>query len=153
VAQRGSWIGQDWRLGSPARQRAAETVAAARWLCQHGVMATLDPERVSFLQGLLVGLASAGQIIDFEELRKLCGCSQPEFIPLLEAARAPMRAAGQPDCSAIVISSSGLPAGFRDLELWDEELMRAHHYCMDLRNLTEDEFEAAHGARPAVPAR
>ncbi|MFT3923977.1 MAG: hypothetical protein QM778_15695 [Myxococcales bacterium] len=114
-------------------------------------MTIVDSRRVSFLQGMLVAFASAGQIVDFEELRRLCGCPEAEFVTLLEAARAPVRRAQQPDYSAVVISSSGLPAGFRDLEHWDEELVAAHRYWTDVRNLTAEELVAAHGSLPAVP--
>jgi hypothetical protein len=111
----------------------------------------LEPERVAFLQGLLVALASCGQIIDYEELRKLSRCPQEHFTAYLEAARAPLQESRQPDVCAIVITGAGLPAGFRDLEVWEDELEQVHTYWVDVRNLTPEEFTAAHGSLPALP--
>ena len=69
----------------------------------------LDEGRVRFLRGVLAALASTGQVVTYDEIRRLCRLSQEQCGEYLGEARNRMLAASQPDFCAVVVNSSGSP--------------------------------------------
>jgi hypothetical protein len=115
-----------------------------------------DQNKVAFLQGLLVGIVANNQLTDYEEVRRLIGCSKEQVGEYLDAARQGL-AEGSDFCS-IVVNSTGLPGlnwrknGFSPQE-WAKARTDAHRYWDDRRRLDKDEFEAKYGSVPPVPAK
>lgn len=117
---------------------------------------TLDQNRVAFLRGVLAAFASTGQVVHYNEIRRLCRFSQEQLGAYLAAARSELEA--QPDFCAIVVNDGGWPgdgwakdAKGTDPTEWAKELRRVHRFWRDRRALDNAEFAQAHGGLPAVP--
>lgn len=115
-------------------------------------MTTLDPNRVAFMQGVLAALSSSGQVIHYDELRRLCRLSREQCGEYLAEARRELVAAGQPDFCSVVVNDGGWPGdGWGPLASWPKHLREAHIFWRDRRRFDNGDFQAAHGELPAVP--
>lgn len=115
-------------------------------------MSTIDPNRLTFMQGVLAALASTGQVIHYDELRRLCRLSREQVGEYLGEARRELIAAGQPDFCAVVVNDGGWPGdGWGDLASWPKHLRDAHNFWRDRRTFDNGDFQERHGALPAVP--
>lgn len=96
--------------------------------------------------------ASTGQVIHYDELRRLCRLSREEVGEYLREARRELIAAGQPDFCAVVVNDGGWPGeGWGDLTSWPKHLRDAHNFWRDRRSLDNGAFQETHGALPALP--
>ncbi len=118
----------------------------------------IDEHRVAFLRGVLAALASTGQVVHYNEVRRLCRLAQEQLGTYLGEARQLSVEAGQPDFCAIVVKDAGWPGdGFAhpapktDAVAWAKALREAHTFWRDRRLMDNDEFSAKHGGLPAVP--
>jgi hypothetical protein len=112
----------------------------------------LDPNRIAFLQGVLAALAASGQVVHYDEIRRLCRFSQQQLGEYLGAARSPMTAANQPDFCTVVVGETGWPgAGWGDPAAWAHALRRAHEYWRDRRSMDNADFRNKYGSEPEVP--
>ena len=116
----------------------------------------IDPNRKIFMRGVLVALASAGTVIHYDELRRLCRLSREQLGAYLGAAREDSIAADQPDFNAIVVNDDGMPgAGFSGAPLdgvvWAAQLREVHKYWSDRRRMDNKAFVDLWGDLPAVP--
>ncbi|GAB5537844.1 MAG: hypothetical protein Rubg2KO_40930 [Rubricoccaceae bacterium] len=121
---------------------------------------SIDPNRLAFLQGVLAALASNGQTIHYNEIRRLCRLNQEQLGTYLGEARRRMLEAGQPDFCSVVVRDAGWPGdgwaagpSGTDPREWAKALRLAHTYWRDRRRMDNPEFESAHGALPEVPGR
>ncbi|MCB9628190.1 MAG: hypothetical protein H6725_12515 [Sandaracinaceae bacterium] len=113
---------------------------------------SIDPNRLAFMQGVLAGLASNGQVIHYSGLRRLCRLSQEQLGAYLGAARQDMVAAGQPDFCSLVVKDSGWPGkGWGDLAEWPTRLREAHKFWRDRRRLDNTAFCDIYGKPPETP--
>jgi len=111
----------------------------------------IDPERVIFLRGLLVAFASNAQLLNYDEMRRLCRLSDEQMGAYLDEARKAL-AEGEPDFCAIVVKTAGKPGqGWGDAAIWAQEVQRSHRFGSDRRALDNGEFQARHGRLPAIP--
>jgi hypothetical protein len=114
--------------------------------------ATIDPNRLAFLQGVLAAFASSGAVVHYDEIRRLCRFSQEQLGEYLGQARVPLVDAGQPDFCAIVVNDGGWPGdGWGKPDAWPAALRLAHRFWRDRRRMDNTAFEAEHGAVPAIP--
>jgi len=117
----------------------------------------LDQNRVIFLRGVLAAFASNGQVVHYNEIRRLCRFSQEQLGEYLEAARKPLVDGGQPDFNAIVVNDQGWPGdGWigpapTDPKTWAKALRATHIFWRDRKQMDSAEFESIHGKPPAVP--
>ena len=118
----------------------------------------LDPNRVIFLRGVLAALASSGQVVHYNEIRRLCRFKQEQLGEYLDAARSGLAEAGQPDFCAIVVNDSGLPGeGWAgdgdgvDSRTWAEELRKVHRFWRDRRAMDNGDFVRPDRALPLFP--
>ena len=121
-------------------------------------MINVDPNRLAFLRGVLATLASNGQVVHYDEIRRLCRLNHEQLGAYLGAARGPVLASDQPDFCATVVNNEGWSgsgwsqgAAGTDPREWAKALRRAHEFWRDRRRMDNTEFEAKHGALPAVP--
>jgi len=119
---------------------------------------SIDEHRVAFLRGVLAALASTGQVVHYDEIRRLCRLAQEQLGTYLGEARKLSVAAGQPDFCSVVVKDAGWPGdGFAhpapqtDPVAWAKALRSAHEYWRDRRFMDNTEFGAKYGALPAVP--
>jgi hypothetical protein len=114
-------------------------------------MAAIDDERLWFLRGILAALASSGQVVHYDEIRRLTRLSQEQVGEFLGAARAAQRP-GDPDFCAIVVNEGGWPGqGFGPLDEWPAQLRDAHNYWRARRELDNADFRKAWGHLPSLP--
>jgi len=115
-------------------------------------MSSIDRNRLTFMQGVLAGLASAGHVIHYDDLRRLCRLNQEQLGEYLGEARRKLLAAGQPDFCSVVVNDGGWPGdGWGDLDKWPKALRAAHKFWRDRRVLDNADFEERYGAPPALP--
>lgn len=121
-------------------------------------MANLDQNRVTFLRGVLAAFASNGQVVHYNEIRRLCRLTQEQLGVYLDAARSQLVSEGQPDFCAIVVNEGGWPGdGWAkgdkgtDSTEWAKELRRVHRFWQNRRALDNAAFAAEHGQLPATP--
>lgn len=111
----------------------------------------IDSEKVIFLRGLLVAFACGGQLINYDEVRRLCRLNDEQMGTYLNAARKG-RAEGEPDFCAIVVKTSGTPGpGWGDLDGWAREVQKVHRFWADRKRLDNKDFEEHYGSLPAIP--
>jgi hypothetical protein len=118
----------------------------------------LDENRVIFLRGVLAALASSGQLVHYDEIRRLCRLNQEQVGEYLDSARSSLLAAGQPDFCAIVVNDGGWPGdgwakdgeGTNPRE-WARELREVHRFWKDRRAMDNGPFSNAHTQLPVVP--
>lgn len=114
--------------------------------------ADIDPNRLAFLKGVLAALASSGQVVHYDEIRRLCRLNQELLGAYLGMAREHLVAEGQPDYCAIVVRSEGTPGeGWGGLDAWAKSLRDTHKFWRDRRFLDNQEFEDEHGSLPIEP--
>jgi len=117
----------------------------------------LHQNRVIFLRGVLAAFASNGQVVHYNEIRRLCRFSQEQLGEYWEAARKPLVDGGQPDFNAIVVSDQGWPVdGWTsprptDPKTWAKTLRATPILWRDRKQMANAEFESIHGRAPAVP--
>jgi hypothetical protein len=114
-------------------------------------MDDLDWEKVAFIRGLLAAFASNGQLVSYDEVRRLSRLNDEQMGKYLGAARR-ARAEGEPDFCAVVVGARGTPGDeWGDLANWPKECQRAHKFWADRKRMDNSEFEAIHGRLPAIP--
>lgn len=118
----------------------------------------VDPYRLAFLRGVLAALASNGQVVHYEEVRRLCRLNKEQMGEYLGEARARLVEAGQPDFCAVVVREDGLPgAGWQqaldhvDPATWSRGLAAAHRFWRDRRLQDNGEITQNHGQLPVEP--
>lgn len=117
----------------------------------------LDQNRVIFLRGVLAAFASNGQVVHYNEIRRLCRFSQEQLGEYLEAARKPLVDAGQPDFNAIVVNDQGWPGdgwtspGPTDPTTWAKALRATQDFWRDRKQQDNAVFESNYEKLPAVP--
>lgn len=110
-----------------------------------------DQERIQFLRGLLVALASSGQVIHYDEVRRMCRLNNTQVGEYLDAARQTLEV-GEPDFCALVVNDGGWPGdGFGELANWPSQLREVHRYWRDRRRFDNPEFEMEWGRLPSLP--
>jgi len=119
---------------------------------------TLDEKRIVFLRGVLAALASSGQVVHYDEIRRLCRLNQEQVGEYLDAARSGLLDAEQPDFCAIVVNDRGWPGdGWAkdgkgtNPEEWAIELRRSHLYWQDRRAMDNGPFENKYKSLPTFP--
>lgn len=113
----------------------------------------IDQERVQFIRGILVSLASCGQTITYEELRRLSRLSMEMVGTYLGEARSVLRS-DEPDFCAVVIGRDGQPGhGFGHLtaDTFLAEQQRVFRYWKERRALDNEPFAKKYGDRPSIP--
>lgn len=111
----------------------------------------IDNERVVFLRGLLVAFASNGQLVNYDDVRRLCRLSDEQMGTYLNHARKGL-AEGEPDFCAIVVKTKGQPGeGWGEPAAWAEQVQKSHRFWVDRRRLDNSEFEKLYGHLPAIP--
>jgi len=114
-------------------------------------MTEIDQERLWFLRGVLAALASSGQVVHYDEVRRLCRLNQEQLGDYLGAARGTQRD-DEPDFCAVVVNEGGWPGdGFGPLPAWPAELRDAHNYWRDRRAMDNSEFVKEWGGLPTLP--
>ena len=114
-------------------------------------MVEIEAERLWFIRGIMAALASSGQVVDCEEIARLCRLSG-------EQVRAYLRAAGrgqyedEPDFSDIVLSEGGSPREGMDPREWSARLHDAQRYWRDRRSLDDESFKREWGDTPTFPS-
>lgn len=110
-----------------------------------------DQERLWFLRGALAALASSGQVVHYDELRRLCRFSREQMGAYLGEARRMLRE-DEPDFCAIVVNDGGWPGqGFGTLDDWPAALRAAHRYWQGRRQQDNTAFVNSQGDLPSVP--
>lgn len=113
----------------------------------------VDGDKVMFLRGLLAAFASNGQLLNYDEIRRLCRLSDEQVGTYLDEARKG-RGQGDPDFYAIVVKTAGKPGpGWGDAAAWAQEVQRAHRFWGDRRRLDNAAFQERYGSLPAIPGR
>lgn len=118
-------------------------------------MAAIDERKLFFLRGVLAALASNGQLVHYDEVRRLCRLNKQMMARYLGAARKPQHS-DEPDFCSIVVNSSGEPGDgwWRDdVAAWAAEARRAHVYWASRRRLDNPQFRAKHKRLPTLPGR
>jgi hypothetical protein len=111
----------------------------------------VDNEKVLFLRGLLVAFASNGQIVNYDDVRRLCRLNDEQMGTYLNHARKGL-AENEPDFCAIVVKTKGKPGeGWGDPAAWVEQVQKSHRFWSDRRKLDNGEFEERYGKLPAIP--
>jgi len=114
-------------------------------------MADIDDERIWFLRGALAALASTGQVVHYNEIRRLCRFAQEQLGTALGAAREGL-SPDEPDFCAIVVNDGGWPGtGFGQLERWPADLRKAHSFWRDRRQMDNTEFQQGGRSLPTFP--
>ncbi|MEZ4447552.1 MAG: hypothetical protein R3B72_51220 [Polyangiaceae bacterium] len=112
----------------------------------------MDQMRVQFMKGVLAALASTGQVVTYDEIRRLCRLAQEQCGEYLGEARKAMVGAGQPDFCAVVVGASGTPgSGWGSADEWAQALRQAHEFWSDRRRMDNAEFRDKYGALPVEP--
>ena len=107
--------------------------------------------KVWFLRGLLVGLASSGQVVHYDEMRRLCRMNDTQLGTYLGEARKGLPS-NEPDFCAVVVNDSGTSGpGWGNAKDWAEALRAAHRWWRDRRFMDNTAFETAHGELPLFP--
>jgi hypothetical protein len=121
-------------------------------------MTTIDENRLAFLRGVLAAIASSGQVVHYDEIRRLCRLSKQQLGAYLGEARKRMIAAGQPDFASIVVNDGGWPgdrwsqaAAGTDPRQWAKELRKTHRFWQDRRRLDNHEFKRVWKDLPEEP--
>ena len=110
-----------------------------------------DSDKVQFLRGLLAAFASNGQLVTYDEIRRLCRLSDEQLGEYLGAAR-DGRGPDEPDFCAVVVQTAGKPGRrWGEPAAWAAEVQRAHRFWSDRRRLDNSEFEQAYGGLPTMP--
>jgi hypothetical protein len=111
----------------------------------------VDPDKVLFLRGLLAAFASNGQLVNYDEVRRLCRLNDEQMGTYLNHARKG-RADGEPDFCAIVVKTKGKPGdGWGEPGAWAEEVQKSHRFWSDRKKLDNSQFEERYGSLPAIP--
>jgi len=111
----------------------------------------IDRDKVVFLRGLLAAFASNGQLLNYDEIRRLCRLNDEQVGAYLDEARNGRRE-GEPDFCAIVVKAVGKPgAGWGDAAAWAQEVQKAHRFWDDRRRLDNIQFQNRYGSLPAIP--
>ena len=114
-------------------------------------MVEIEVQLLWFIRGVMAALASSGQVVDCEEIARLCRLSR-------EQVRAYLRAAGrgqyedEPDFSDIVLSEGGSPREGMDPREWSARLHDAQRYWRDRRSLDDESFKREWGDTPTFPS-
>lgn len=113
-----------------------------------------DQERVWFMRGALAMAAAKGQVIHYDELRRLCRLSREAMGGYLAKAREGLQE-GEPDlCSVVVNDTSGHPGeGWGDAKDWALEMRRAHRFWQDRWSMDNPDFEKKQGMLPTYPPK
>jgi hypothetical protein len=78
----------------------------------------VDHDKVLYLRGLLVAFASNGQLVNYDEIRRLARLSDEQVGTYLDEARKAL-ADTEPDFCAIVVKTAGKPGqGWGDAAKW-----------------------------------
>ena len=110
----------------------------------------VDSDKVVFLRGLLAAFASNSQLVNYDEVRRLCRLNDEQMGTYLNHARKG-RAESEPDFCAIVVKTKGKPGdGWGDPATW-EEVQKSHRFWADRRKLDNSQFEERYGSLPAIP--
>jgi len=111
-----------------------------------------DETRLTFLRGVLAAFASNGQVVHYDEVRRMCRFNKEQMGVALGNARRALRK-GEPDFCAIVVNDSGEPGvgWWRGSTEWPSELRRVHQYWAKRRRLDNPSFRAVYGGLPSVP--
>ena len=111
----------------------------------------IDAEKVAFLRGLLVAFASNGQLVNYDEVRRLCRLNDEQMGGYLGAARTG-RSDGEPDFCAFVVKTAGKPGDkWGDVENWAAEVQKAYRFWADRKKLDNTAFQDKYGHLPAIP--
>lgn len=111
----------------------------------------VDPKKVIFLRGLLVAFASNNQLVNYDEIRRLCRLSDEQMGTYLNEARQAL-AEGEPDFCSLVVKTAGKPGpGWGDLEAWAQEVQKTHRFWTDRKRLDNADFENIYHHLPAIP--
>lgn len=111
----------------------------------------IDGDKVVFLRGPLAAFASNGQLLNYDEMRRLCRLSDEQMGSYLDEARKG-RGEGEPDFCAIVVKTAGKPGpGWGDAAAWAQEVQRAHRFWGDRRRLDNTQFQERYDSLPAIP--
>jgi hypothetical protein len=111
----------------------------------------IDQQKVTFLRGLLAAFASNGQLLNYDEMRRLCRLNDEQMGTYLDEARTG-RAEGEPDFCSIVVKTAGKPGhGWGDAGVWAQEVQKAHRFWGDRRRLDNTQFKERYGFLPAIP--
>ena len=115
-------------------------------------MSQLDANRLAFMRGVLAAFASNGQVVHYDEVRRLCRLNQEQMGTYLGEARMPAIDAGDPDPCAIVVNNTGTPGAlWGNPAEWHEALRRAHQFWADRRRLDNADFQSRHTRLPSMP--
>lgn len=114
---------------------------------------TIDPIKVSFLRGLLVAFSSNGQLVNYDEIRRLCRLNDEQVGAYLDEARKGLaQNDGEPDFCAIVVKTAGKPGrGWGDAASWASEVQAAHRFWADRKRMDNAAFEDTYKRLPAIP--
>src|SRR6266568_336649 len=116
-------------------------------------MTEIDPQRLWFLRGVLAALASSGEVVPHDEIRRLCNLDVAQAAAALKAARAGQYE-DEPDFRVIVVNDAGWSGeASGPPEAWPAMLRDAQGYWRDRRNMEDDAFRREWGHTPTFPWR
>lgn len=111
----------------------------------------MNQAKVELVKGLLIAFSSSGQIVDYDQIRRLARLHPTHVGKYLDAARKELRK-DEPDFCAIVVNDEGVPGpGWGDTPDAAREIVDSHDYWRDRRFMNNDAFEAKYGALPEIP--
>ena len=111
----------------------------------------INSEKVAFLRGLLAAFASNGQLVNYDEVRRLCRLNDEQMGAHLGRARQ-SRADNEPDFCSFVVKTKGKPGEkWGDEAEWAREVQRAYRFWADRKNLDNDGFKKRYGILPTYP--
>jgi len=112
----------------------------------------MDEEKKWFLRGLLAAFASNGQIVHYDEIRRLARLKREQLGEYLDQARKDLRKE-EPDFCSVVVADTGFPgSGWGSHDDWPGSLREAHRYWRDRRLLDNDDFKNKWGKLPTFPS-
>jgi len=111
----------------------------------------MNKTKVDIVRGLLIAFASNGQIVDYDQIRRLARLHPTDVGEYLDEARKGLNV-GEPDFCAIVVNEDGVPGtGWGNTAHAAQEIVESHKYWHDRRFMNNVAFEKKYGALPEIP--